>query len=191
MMRSINAAFFARALFALTLVTASANAWAAPTIDDLAERLADNAPQCGRFAQTRWLADLNSQLDSRGTFEHQDEGLVWQTTSPINDRVVLSADNEELPMGFQAVAPVLSGLLSGDWQALERYFTIELSDTQDEWQAMLTPSNANIAQRLVHLLVHGHQQVERVEILFTNDDRLEITLSAADCERLDDDDRIP
>ena len=192
MMRAINqAAFCALALFALTMLAASATAWAAPDTDELAARLADNAPQCGRFEQTRWLADLDSQLESRGTFEHQDAGLVWQTTSPINDRVVLSADNDELPMGFQAVAPVLGGLLSGDWQALERYFAIELSGTQDEWQATLTPSEANIAQRLDHLMVHGNQQVERVEIAFTNDDRLELALSGADCERLEDDKHTP
>lgn len=185
MMRAIHqSAFF---VFTLLAISASAAAWAAPDADDLATRLADNAPQCGQFEQTRWLADIDSQLESRGTFEHQDAGLVWQTTSPINDRVVMSADNDELPMGFQAVAPVLGGLLSGDWQALERYFTIELSGTQEEWQANLTPSEANIAQRLDQLLVYGNQQVERVEIMFTNDDRLELTLSGAACERLEDD----
>ena len=192
MMRAINqAAFCALALFALTMLTVSATALAAPDIDDLATRLTENAPPCGRFEQTRWLADLDSQLESHGTFEHQDAGLVWQTTFPINDRVVLSADNDELPMGFQAVAPVLGGLLSGNWQALVRYFAIELSGTQDEWQAKLTPSEANIAQRLDHLMVQGNQQVEHVEIAFTNDDRLELALSGADCEHLEDDKHTP
>lgn len=166
----------------------SSPAVAAPDEDDLAERLAVNAPQCGRFEQSRWMADLDTQLDSRGYFEHQQDGLVWQTTAPINDRVILSEDNDELPTGFQVIAPMLGGLLSGDWQLLERHFTIELSGEQQNWQAKLTPKEASVAERLTQLHVQGSQQVDEVEIDFANDDRLSLTLTAADCDSLDDSD---
>ena len=166
----------------------STPAVAAPDEDDLAERLAVNTPQCGRFEQSRWMADLGTQLDSRGYFEHQQNGLVWQTTAPINDRVLLSEDNDELPTGFQVIAPVLGGLLSGDWQLLERHFTIELSGEQQRWQATLTPNEAGVAERLTQLHVQGSQQVEQVEIDFANNDQLSLTLTAANCDSLDDSD---
>ncbi|KPQ25190.1 MAG: hypothetical protein HLUCCA13_06640 [Halomonas sp. HL-48] len=166
----------------------STSAVAAPDEAALAERLAANAPQCGRFEQSRWMADLDTQLESRGYFEHQEDGLVWQTTAPINDRVLLSEDNDELPKGFQVIAPMLGGLLAGDWQRLEKYFTTELSGEEQRWQATLTPNEASIAERLTQLHVRGSQQVDEVEIDFANDDRLSLTLTAADCDSLDDSD---
>lgn len=165
-----------------------AAAWATPSEDALAERLAANAPQCGRFEQSRWLADLDTRLDSRGHFQRREEGLVWQTTAPVQDRVVLSADNEDLPRGFQVIAPVFSGLVSGDWQALERHFTIELSGELEAWRASLTPNETAVAERLTQLRVSGSRQVERVELEFSDGDRLELTLSPIACESLDEDD---
>lgn len=189
---AINAIHFATlALFTTLALVASPAAWATPDGDALAERLAVHAPSCGRFEQARWLADLEARLDSRGHFERKENGLVWQTTAPVRDRVILSEDNDDLPLGFQVIAPVLGDLLSGNWQGLERHFTIELSGTQEDWQARLTPNDTNVAERLSQLLVHGRQQVEQVELEFADGDRLDLALTAADCERLEDGDRQP
>ncbi|CAM0557212.1 LolA-related protein [Vreelandella titanicae] len=194
MTRSIRHSIVYVAVYVALSLMISPATWAALNGDGLdgdalAERLAAHAPQCGRFDQSRWLADLDAQLDSRGYFEQQANGLVWQTTSPVRDRVVMSEDNDELPMGFQVVAPVLGGLLSGNWQRLESHFTIELSGALDDWQAKLTPSEVHIAERLSQLLVQGNQQVEHVELMFTNDDRLNLTLAAVDCASLEEGDR--
>ncbi|EPC01168.1 hypothetical protein L861_11375 [Litchfieldella anticariensis FP35 = DSM 16096] len=175
---------------ALSLI-ASPVVWAIPDDDKLAERLATHAPSCGRFEQSRWLADLETQLDSRGHFRQREDGLVWQTTAPVQDRVVLSEDNDDLPLGFQVIAPVFSGLLSGDWQALERHFTIELSGELKDWRARLVPKDVAVGERLTQLLVSGHQQVEQVELEFADGDRLNLTLTPAACENLDDGDPAP
>ncbi|KPQ22671.1 LolA family protein [Halomonas sp. HL-93] len=169
----------------------SPTTWAAPDGAALADRLAKHAPQCGRFEQTRHLVDLETQLDSRGHFEQRDEGLVWETTSPVQERVVLSEDNDDLPAGFQVIAPVFSGLLGGHWQALEEHFTIELSGELDNWQATLTPNQSSVSERLNQLVVSGDQRVEKVALEFTNDDRLDLTLTAASCDDLDDGDSSP
>ncbi|MCE8034131.1 hypothetical protein EKK97_17600 [Billgrantia tianxiuensis] len=163
-------------------------AWAAPDSDALAEHLATHAPQCGRFEQSRWLADLEARLVSRGHFQQDKEGVVWQTTAPVNDRVVLNADNDDLPLGFQIIAPVFTGLLSGNWQALEHHFTIELSGELEDWQATLVPNEAAVAERLTQLLVSGNRQVEQVGLEFADGDRLDLTLTPATCGSLDDGD---
>lgn len=180
-----------RQLCAVLCLSAPAAVSATPDGDALAERLADHAPQCGRFEQSRWLADLEARLDSRGHFRHGQDGLVWQTTAPVKDRVVLSEDNENLPRGFQVIAPIFSGLVSGDWQALERHFTIELDGELEAWRASLVPNETAVAERLAHLRVSGHRQVERVELEFTDGDRLDLTLTPVACESLDEDDPAP
>ncbi|MGR2739526.1 LolA-related protein [Billgrantia sp. Q4P2] len=172
-------------------LTAPAAVGATPNDAALAERLAAHAPQCGRFEQSRWLADLETRLDSRGHFQRHEDGLVWQTTAPVNDRVVLSEDNDDLPRGFQVVAPVFSGLVSGDWRALERHFTIELSGELEEWQANLTPNETAVAERLTQLRVSGSRQVERVELEFTDGDRLDLTLTPTACEERDEGNASP
>ncbi|QNI04351.1 hypothetical protein HXW73_16170 [Halomonas sp. SH5A2] len=169
----------------------SPTAWAAPDGDALADRLAEHAPQCGRFEQSRHLADLDTQLDSRGHFQQREEGLVWQTTAPVQERVVMSEDNADLPAGFQVIAPVFSGLLGGHWQALEEHFTIELSGELENWQATLTPNETSVSERISQLVVSGNQQVEQVALAFTNDDRLDLTLTAVPCDDLDDGDSSP
>lgn len=162
--------------------------WAAPDSDALAERLITHVPQCGRFEQSRWLADFETRLDSRGYFQQREEGFVWQTTAPIQDRVILSEGNDDLPLGFQIIAPVFTSLLSGNWQAVERHFTIELSGELDDWQATLVPNEAAVAERLTRLLVGGNRQVERVGLEFADGDRLDLTLTPATCGNLDDGD---
>lgn len=175
--------------FALSVGLATA-AWAKPDIDALAEQLAQHAPQCGRFEQSRWLADIETQLNSRGDFQQLEEGLVWHTTSPIQDRVVLSQHNEDLPPGFLVIAPVFTTLLSGDWRELEHYFTVELEGDLHNWEALLLPNEAVIAERLTQLLASGSQQVEQLTLEFSDGDQLDLTLTPTACSDLDHGDSV-
>ena len=173
-------------VFVLSLCVNTA-AWAEPgvDIDTLAERLAQHAPQCGRFEQSRWLADIEARLNSRGDFQQLEEGLVWQTTSPIQDRVLLSQHNNDLPPGFLVIAPIFTSLLSGDWRELEHYFTVELEGGLHNWQASLLPNEAAIAERLTQLLASGSQQVEQLKLEFSDGDQLDLTLMPTACTNLD------
>lgn len=175
--------------FALSVSLPTA-AWAKPDIDALVEQLAQHAPQCGRFEQSRWLADIETQLNSRGDFQQLEEGLVWQTTSPIQDRVILSQHNEDLPPGFLVIAPVFTSLLSGDWRELEHYFTIELEGDLHNWEALLLPNEAVIAERLTQLLASGSQQVEQLTLEFSDGDQLDLTLTPTACPDLDHGDSV-
>ena len=163
-------------------------AWAEPGVDSdaLAEQLARHTPQCGRFEQSRWLADIETQLNSHGDFQRLEEGLVWQTTSPIQDRVLLSRHNDDdLPPGFLVIAPVFTGLLSGEWRELEHFFSVELKGDLHDWKARLLPKEAVIAERLTQLLASGGQQVEQLTLEFTDGDQLDITLTPTACSDLD------
>lgn len=171
----------------LTLLSLPATGVAGATLDAdrLAEQLRGHAPTCGHFSQHRWMADLDTGLDSTGVFRRQGEALIWQTLTPVSDRVRLAPDNPDLPLGLKAMLPVLTGLLAGDWQAVDQHFRVRLEGQHDAWQARLTPRDAAVAEWLTGLHVTGGQRVERVRLDFRNGDRLELSLEPADCDTLD------
>lgn len=171
----------ARIACLLALVCLPTFAWAAPTPQALSEQLAEHAEPCGRFEQSRHLADLDTTLESRGIFRRDGERLIWETQSPIEDRVVLGPDNPELPPQLQTILPIFDGLLAGNWQALSRHFTLHLEGTLSAWHADLAPKDAAVRSRLTRLAVGGGQQVETIKLDFDNGDALTLSLSPHEC----------
>jgi hypothetical protein len=163
------------------LLVMSAPASAAPEPRALGAQLAANAPACGTFAQTRWLADLEFEVKSRGEFQRRGRALIWHTKTPVDDRVVLSEDNDELPADLQVMLPILTGLLSGEWEPLRRHFSIALGGSLSAWQARLTARDSAVADKVSRVLVRGGLRVESVEIAFAEGDRLSLTLTPGSC----------
>ncbi|MCO7231353.1 MULTISPECIES: outer membrane lipoprotein carrier protein LolA [unclassified Cobetia] len=161
----------------------------------LTQQLARTAPACGDFQQTRWLEDVGAELESRGHFRligdpNAPEGLVWETTSPIEDRLEMRPDasqgpnGEPLPADQQAMAELLISFFHGDWQALEEHFSLTLMGTPDDWQASLTPNDARLAEAIERLEIDGGSWLEHVNLASGDGDRLELTLTAdGHCER--------
>ncbi|MEH6493815.1 LolA family protein [Halopseudomonas sp.] len=150
----------------------------------LGAQLAEHSPQCSHFAQTRWLADLEAELASSGYFQRSEQGLVWHTLTPVDSRLVLNADNPDMPLAYQVILPVLTGLLGGDWAALQQHFALQLQGELSDWRAELTPIDDAVAERLQLLQVRGGEQVEQLQIDFVSGDRMTLQLSAADCAAL-------
>ena len=155
-----------------------------PSLPQLSRQLEQHQPACVSFEQNRWMADLQTELPSAGYFRRQPSGLVWQTLSPIEDRVVLSADNPELPPGLKALLPVLTGLFDGNWASLEGHFSVRLGGNLDDWQAQLAPLDRAIAERLQGIELDGAEQVEHLQVSFTDGDRLRLELSPLPCDAL-------
>lgn len=148
---------------------------------ELINHLRSNAPECGRFEQSRWLADFEMQLDSSGEFQRQADGLIWRTTQPVSSEVVLATSNPDLPLGYQAILPVFNGLLAGDWDALDEYFSSRISGSLTAWRAELTPRNEQVAAQLVSLIIEGADQLEQIALTFGDGDRMGIRLAATPC----------
>lgn len=148
---------------------------------ELIEQLTARSVDCGNFEQSRWLADFQLQLDSRGQFKRQPDALIWRTAEPVLSEVVLSADNPELPLGYQVILPVFNGLLGGDLDALDNNFSRELSGTKDAWQATLTPHNPQLAAHLTWLRIQGGTQLEQISVQFGDGDRIQIQLTSSPC----------
>lgn len=153
-------------------------------LDALGAQLSHDVPACVTFDQRRWMEDLGTELPSKGYFRRQPSGLVWQTLTPVEDRVVLSANNPELPPGLKALLPLLTGMLEGDWDSLEQHFDVELSGSMAAWQAELAPRDAAIAERLDNVELSGGDEVEALEVAFSDGDQLALDLTPVDCSEL-------
>lgn len=154
----------------------------------LTRQLARTAPTCGDFAQTRWLEDVGAKVESEGHFTligdpQSPEGLVWETTSPIEDRLELRPDategpnGEALPADQQAMAELLLNFFHGDWQALEKHFDLDLQGTPDDWQASLSPKDAQLAEAISQLEIDGGSWIEHLTLDSVDGDRLDLTLT--------------
>lgn len=150
----------------------------------LAAQLARQAATCVSFEQQRWIAALESQLTSSGYFHRLPEGLVWQTLTPVEERVLLSADNPELSTGMRALLPILSGLLEADWSRLEAHFEISSAGDSDAWRIDLRPRDSRIAEHLEHITLAGGVRLDQMDIQFTNGDRLSLVLEPVACSSL-------
>ncbi|MCA0976500.1 hypothetical protein LCL99_18685 [Halomonas denitrificans] len=167
---------------AVLMFATSASAIAAPPdLTQLSRHLSQDPPACVSFDQRRWMADLETELPSTGYFRRQSTGLVWQTLTPIQDRLVLSAENPDLATGMKALLPVLTGLFDGNWTTLEQHFSVTLSGRLDAWQATLSPKDAAIAERLESIALKGDELVSSLEVRFTDGDRLSLALSPLPC----------
>ena len=154
------------------------------TDTELLTQLRSNAPDCGRFEQSRWLADFEMHLNSSGEFQRQPDGLIWRTTQPVISEVALTTDNPDLPLGYQAILPVFNGLLAGNLDSLNEYFTTRLHGSSTAWRAELTPRSEQVAAQLTGLVIEGAEQLEHIAVTFGDGDRMDIKLTPTACSAL-------
>ncbi|MBZ9559933.1 MULTISPECIES: outer membrane lipoprotein carrier protein LolA [unclassified Modicisalibacter] len=183
-------------LLALLLLLLGSGHALAFDLDDLQHRLAATPDLQGRFVQQRHLADLDTDLTSRGRFRYQrDTRVVWILEQPVEDRMVFTpedagrlseADGERGndDRRRQQAATLLMNLLDGDWQALETRFAITLDGDAEAWQATLEPRQDALRRYLSRIRLAGGRYVERLAMHAANGDVLTVRFS--DQRPLDD-----
>lgn len=153
------------------------------SLDDLQAHLNRTDALEGNFEQQRHLADLDTQLTSRGHYRYQrDERIVWVLESPIQDRLEFTPDSTARlddtlgnnQRGHDQVASLLLDLLGGDWQALEARFHLELSGDAQHWQVSLEPKSDALRDRLSRIRLEGGQYLDDLTLHAGNGDRLHV-----------------
>lgn len=180
---SRRAPLTARLLLLLALLPGAALAF---DLADLQAQLGETAALEGRFEQQRYLADLDTHLNSHGHFRYErGERVVWVLEAPIEDRLVFTPDSASvLDDPAQAgnerrrdqVAALFLRLLGGDWQALTERFEIALQGDAEAWQVSLTPRSATLRERITSIELAGGRYIERLALHAANDDVLEVRL---------------
>ncbi len=159
--------------------------WSVPALAfDLAAlqaRLAATPDLAGRFEQTRYLADLDTSLVSRGQIRYQrDARVVWALKTPVDKRLVFTPQdvaNGNNDRRRQQAAELLLRLLDGDWRILEQRFDITLAGDAEAWRVELVPRQQAVRERLESIHLAGGRYLETLGLHAANDDTLEVTFS--------------
>ncbi len=175
----------------------AANLATAQTFDlpQLAEQLSGPAVVRGDFIQEKHLRALPQPLTSQGQFVlARDHGLLWLLQQPIRQDYRISAPGiaRRSEQGWQALDPqgssarqnqLFLAVLSGDTQALQRDFDLQLNGAPDAWRLQLTPRGALLRQVFETIEIEGSDTVTRIELHEVQGDRTVLRLLDS---RLDD-----
>lgn len=176
-------------LAAAVLLLATTIAMAQPfDLPQLAEQLSGPAVVRGDFIQEKHLRALPQPLTSHGQFTLSgDHGLLWLLQQPIRQdyRITPQGIARRGEQGWQAVDPqggsarqnqLFLAVLSGDTQALQRDFDLQLKGDPDAWRLQLTPRGALLKQIFAGIEIQGGETVTRIELHETQGDRTLIRL---------------
>ncbi|MCW8160081.1 outer membrane lipoprotein carrier protein LolA [Stutzerimonas stutzeri] len=176
-------------LAAAVLLLATTIAMAQPfDLPQLAEQLSGLAVVRGDFIQEKHLRALPQPLTSHGQFAlSRDHGMLWLLQQPIRQdyRITPQGIARRGEQGWQAVDPqggsarqnqLFLAVLSGDTQALQRDFQLELSGAATAWRLQLTPRGALLKQIFAGIEIQGGETVTRIELHETQGDRTLIRL---------------
>ncbi len=157
-------------------------------LPQLADQLSGPAVVRGDFIQEKHLRALPQPLTSHGRFVlARDHGLLWLLQQPIRQdyRITPQGIARRGEQGWQAVDPqggsarqnqLFLAVLSGDTQALQRDFDLQLNGDPDAWRLQLTPRGALLKQIFADIEIQGGETVTRIELHETQGDRTLIRL---------------
>jgi len=167
-------------------------AWAIDVLAEIRTRVGTPESIRGQFEQKKYIEALERPLLSKGEFlVARNRGVIWRTQTPFpqtlkltrrdivqeqngQERFRLSAEREP---AVRAINQVLFALFSGDFNALEKSFTLSGKLDKERWQVALQPASASLAQLFKEIRLEGVSYVQGVTMLEANGDRTEIRFS--------------
>lgn len=175
----------------LGLGWASSAAHAAYSIDQLMADLAENPGGRASFVEKQYVALLDKPVQSSGEMVYNPpDRLEKHTLLPKPESMVLDKDTVSLERNKRRMSINLSSrpearafvesirsTLSGNRQALEAYYRLELKGESPDWTLTLLPSDASISALMQRITISGSQkQVRHIEYLQADGDRSELAI---------------
>ena len=192
-MRLRRAEAAAAALFFIAGLLGGACSWAQePAADWSLETLMRDLGQIrsskARFVERKYLKVLNAPLELRGTLTYVAPGnLQKRTLSPKPETLTVEGDrltiesaarNEHRTLRLQdypvlwAFVESIRSTLSGDIQALERFYRIELEGGPVQWRLYLVPRDKEMRTVISLIRIGGSRdRLDRIEVHEANGDR--------------------
>lgn len=146
----------------------------------------------GRFEQSKYIADLETTLDSSGRFRFDaEQGLQWQILEPVPTQLritpteiieeqdgeeVMRMDVDEQPM-TRAISEVFFAIFGGDWDKLTERFRVESLAADSGWHFRLDPRGELLKSYLDTIELQGTDYLETLILSESNGDRTRIQLS--------------
>ena len=194
-----GALFIGKWMVGLSLVASLvAPAWAAETreagtsaLQSLLGEQAKVESLAGQFDQSKYIADLDTTLDSSGDFTFDaDEGLRWNIQKPVptqlritadeiveeqDGEVVMRMDVDDQPM-TRAISEVFFAIFGGNWDKLSERFTIRTLQDGSPWRFELTPKGDMLQSHLSSIELQGEAYLNALILRETNGDQTHIQL---------------
>lgn len=183
--------FLRLAVLGLGLGLVASLAHATYSVDQLMADLAQNKGGRARFVEKRFVALLDKPVVASGEMLYAPpDRLEKHTLLPKPETMVLDADkltverdkrrmsiNVSSRPEAQAFVESIRSTLSGNRQALEAHYRLELQGERTGWTLTLLPTEPEIAALLQRVTVSGSQkQVQHIEYLQVDGDRSELTI---------------
>lgn len=146
----------------------------------------------GDFEQSKYIADLETSLESSGDFSFvTDEGLRWNIVRPVptqlritaneiveeqNGEEVMRMDVDDQPM-TRAISEVFFAIFGGDWDKLAERFTVRPIQEESPWRFELEPKDEMLRSYLSSIELQGEDYLEVLILSETNGDRTRIQLN--------------
>jgi len=164
--------------------------------DDLLAQLAARSQQIqsleGHFEQQKTIAVLPVPLSSSGQFSFvQGKEVIWETLVPVQSRLQLTpggisfadANGEQQnptqapQAGAEIVAKIFMGVIAGELDSLEDYFTLTATGSSGDWQIQLVPRSPNLAAYITRIDLSGGEFTEHLNIAEANGDKTYIVFT--------------
>lgn len=177
------------AVLGLGLVASLAHA--GYSMDQLMADLAQNKGGRARFVEKQFVGLLDKPLVASGEMLYtppdrlEKRTLLPKPESMVLDKDTLTMQRDKRRMSInvssrpeaQAFVESIRSTLSGNRQALEAHYKLELQGERARWTLTLLPTEPEIAALLQKVTVSGSQkQVQRIEYLQADGDRSELTI---------------
>ncbi|MFL0809878.1 MAG: outer membrane lipoprotein carrier protein LolA [Agarilytica sp.] len=147
----------------------------------------------GSFSQERKLAGFSYSLKSQGSFIFWEKnGFYWEITQPFyrattfrKDRTIIWSSPDEIaheskPSIIQKhINKILVALLSGKISHLEKQFSIEESQVQDDnWSLTLHPKQSAIEKQIQSISLTGNTHIKNLSVIGKGNDSTEISFTS-------------
>lgn len=161
-------------------------------LTQLAQRSQEIQSLEGTFAQQKTIAVLPVPLSSNGRFSfEQGKEVVWETLMPVQSRLTLTpkgisfagAKGEQKTSaqaqqaGAEIVAKIFMGVIAGELDSLQDYFTLRATGTTAEWQIHLVPRSGNLSAYIANIELRGGEYTEHLDIAEANGDKTYIVFT--------------
>ena len=145
------------------------------------------------FVEKKYLKVLNTPLESSGKLIYiAPFRLEKYTLAPKQESMVVEQDTLTLARGSRkrtvqiqdypvlwAFVESIRGTLKGDLSALEQFYQVELSGTQQAWQLALQPTDKKMVALIKTIKLQGSKErLNAIEIIEAEGDRSVMTVTA-------------
>ena len=153
----------------LVSVAAHAQAWGLP---DLMQMLARHKVANATFTEKKFIALMDQPLESAGELSYTaPDKLEKRTLTPKRETMILDGDQlsiqragrRRMSVSLQsrpeaaAFVESVRGTMSGDLNALQKYYTLELTGRADAWKLSLVPTQPGMLKIMSRIRIEGTQ----------------------------------